>query len=69
MEQRDFLPRLGAPLCNIACSPDGMFYATSHTDNGKSFCGHESEERFVCIVLVMTVTVEFMITYLDVCML
>ncbi|XP_025094172.1 WD repeat-containing protein 75-like [Pomacea canaliculata] len=34
MEQRDFLPRLGAPLCNIACSPDGMFYATSHTDNG-----------------------------------
>lgn len=69
MEQRDFLPRLGAPLCNIACSPDGMFYATSHTDNGKSFCGHECEERFVCIVSVMTVTVEFMITYLDVCML
>lgn len=33
LEQRDFLPRLGAPLCNITASPDGTLYATSHTDN------------------------------------
>ncbi|KAK7474309.1 hypothetical protein BaRGS_00034444 [Batillaria attramentaria] len=32
-EQREYLPRLGAPLCGIAPSPDGTLYATSHTDN------------------------------------
>jgi len=32
-EQRDFKPRMGAPLTQVVSSPDGAFYATQHTDN------------------------------------
>ncbi|XP_033761467.1 WD repeat-containing protein 75-like [Pecten maximus] len=32
-EYRDFRPRLGAPLCHVAISPDNLLYATSHRDN------------------------------------
>ncbi|XP_070565659.1 WD repeat-containing protein 75-like [Ptychodera flava] len=30
---RDFLPRLGAPIHQVSCSPDNTFIATSHKDN------------------------------------
>ncbi|KAK3085404.1 hypothetical protein FSP39_002835 [Pinctada imbricata] len=30
---REYLPRLGAPLCYITCSPDNQMYATCHHDN------------------------------------
>ncbi|XP_060080340.1 WD repeat-containing protein 75-like [Ylistrum balloti] len=32
-EYRNFRPRLGAPLCHVAVSPDNLYYATSHQDN------------------------------------
>ena len=32
----DTKPRLGSPICAIAVSPDGSFYATCHADNCKS---------------------------------
>lgn len=33
---RELLPRMGAPIRFLACSPDNTTYATAHTDNGKS---------------------------------
>lgn len=32
-DQKDFLPRLGAPINRVTCSHDNMYYATCHTDN------------------------------------
>jgi len=32
-EQRDFKPRMGAPLTQVLCSPNGNMYATEHSDN------------------------------------
>ena len=34
-EQRDFKPRMGAPLTQVLCSPNGNMYATEHSDNGE----------------------------------
>ncbi|CAC5376728.1 NAN1 [Mytilus coruscus] len=31
--QKDFLPRLGAPINRVTCSHDNLYYATCHTDN------------------------------------
>lgn len=33
--QKDFLPRLGAPLKEIHCSKDNTLYAVHHLDNSK----------------------------------
>jgi len=33
--QKDFLPRLGAPLKEINCSKDNTLYALHHLDNSK----------------------------------
>ena len=33
--QKDFKPRLGAPLDEIACSKDNTIYAVRHIDNSK----------------------------------
>ena len=33
--QKDFLPRLGAPLKEINCSKDNTLYAVNHLDNSK----------------------------------
>ena len=31
------LPRLGAPIVAVSCSPDGTAYATCHSDNCEWF--------------------------------
>jgi hypothetical protein len=33
--QKDFLPRLGAPLKEINCSKDNTLYALHHLDNSR----------------------------------
>lgn len=35
--QKDFKPRLGAPLAELACSKDNTIYALRHIDNSKFF--------------------------------
>ena len=34
--QKDFLPRLGAPLSEIVSAKDNTLYAVQHSDNSKS---------------------------------
>ena len=35
MEHKEYLPRMGAPVCHVSVSEDNSIYVSSHLDNCK----------------------------------